>query len=814
MKEPKNTVNGKLLIIFGLVLFISLTFWLVNRTAFNEITAVIEQLSQPDQKQLELEQLNSNLSKYVRSHRQEALRNKPKPSQEHQDRIEEIDRNIDQLLVTFKNDPVQLEQMVLLDSIFLRQNLVFKNYIRARFYYVNNNMRSEELDSLNKDIRESNLTIDSNVVSTETTTKTYKMLPPIKIPISESNKKNTNKTQENELELTTLKLYVEQQKDVKTDTMTVRPQQDSLIQRINSSITKVDKLEKNNRDLLRIQETQLMLNNDRLIDQFFEVLNKVKTEELLRTKKKTDQSIQIANSTVLKTKQVSIVFICVAFILLILIIWDLSRVNKYRKALEISKANAEFNSLAKQRFLSNMSHEIRTPLQSIIGFSEVIEQTNSNSPHVRALVKSSNHLLAVVNEMLDFSKVISGKLKLQNEAFQIADLLNELDEICKLNCENKRLEWVSTQEPSIDNEITVSSDRFRIRQIIYNLVGNAIKYTNEGSIFFKVSSKLFNEILELKIEVSDTGIGISEDKIKTIFEEYEQVGNNRKGTGLGLSIVKQIVDALNGTIEVSSKLGVGSKFVVKLRLPRIADYSVSHVEEKISPNRFKDVIWLVDDDELILQLCSVILCEIGIEHKLFSSAEALLSEPWNQNVKLVLSDFRLPGMSGILLLEKLRSEHPDLKMVAMSAQVLPEEQAEMMDSGFNDLLLKPFKKSEFIHVIHQFSGNRDLHYFDLTNLKTMIEDPTELQAIIEQFKFDTTKDLENLKTEIITLNVDSTLLIVHRLAGRIGQLGGIKISKQLKEIETIGRKKNELNHELVNKIKTVSTEIEMALARL
>jgi len=805
-KKFKNTIQGKLLIIFGLVLFLSLISWMINRSAFTEISKVIQQLSKPNEKQIELDKLNQQLSQFINSQRKEALKNQKRISDEYVQKVEEIANNLDTLKSLFEEEPDQLNRIVFLDSIFEVQNDVFEKYIRTRYYYLNSNIRGAELDSLNEDIRSGNISVDSNIVSWEQTTKTYTLLPPIKIPSTENTDKRSlrrNRNQTPEPAFTELQLVLEEQKDVKVDSSSTTPTSDSLINRITSSMSKVDNVQRSKINFLQNQERVLMSNNELLIDQFLEVLNQVKGDERIRTQLNTTKSTEIANKTVNFTKKLSIAFFVIAFLLFLLIIWDMARTNRYRKALEIAKAQAEYHSMAKQQFLSNMSHEMRTPLQSIIGFSEVIK-AESSSPHIDALQKSSNHLLSVINEMLDYSKIISGKFSFKNEPFRITEIFEELDEIFSWDCHKKGLEWNFEQNDLIPNHLTVIGDRYRMKQILYNLLGNAIKYTEKGSIKLRIDAEIFAKNFDLQLIVSDTGQGISANKLAFIFEEYEQAGvDHTSGTGLGLNIVKQLVDGMNGTITVESEVGKGSVFTVNLSLPITEPKLIETIEvieqEKI---HFSGAVWLVDDDELILQLCSHILSQEKIEHRCFSSAESLLNEEWDENVQLILSDFRLPGMNGIELGKRIRAKHPELKMIALTAQVLPEEQQEILESGFNDLLIKPFKKDELLELIKNYAPNIQRYEFNLNSLKSMIDDPTDLKEIIEQFKADTRTDIA-LLTQLIEENVDSEsiLLIVHRLAGRTDQFGGHLISKQLREFENRGRGFDGITAEMLERLK-------------
>src|SRR5690606_24504477 len=242
-------------------------------------------------------------------------------------------------------------------------------------------------------------------------------------------------------------------------------------------------------------------------------------------------------------------FFLITTIMLYLILGDIRRNNAYRLALEAAKEEAEYHAAAKQRFLANMSHELRTPLQSIIGYSEQLKQEHPvEDTKIDAIYQSSEHLLQIVNEILDYSRITSGKIVLNEKPFSVEDLANSVVAVMKTQAHAKGL--TLDFNTRILGSGDVLGDAFRIKQILFNLLGNAIKFTDQGKVTLNVSTVVYANKTELNIVIKDTGKGIPAEDLERIFNDFEQSENANSGvyfgSGLGLSIVKAICESMNG----------------------------------------------------------------------------------------------------------------------------------------------------------------------------------------------------------------------------------------------------------------------------
>ncbi|MGY0038817.1 ATP-binding response regulator [Pedobacter sp. NJ-S-72] len=486
--------------------------------------------------------------------------------------------------------------------------------------------------------------------------------------------------------------------------------------------------------------------------------------------------------------------------MLYLILTDITKSNLYRKELEAARDEAEYHGMAKQRFLSNMSHEIRTPLQSIIGYAEIIRhQEHPKLKDINAIYHSSEHLLQIVNEILDYNRIISGKFTFQQKPFNIRELLEEVITIMKPQAEQKKLKMQT--EIELHGVDFVEGDAFRLKQILYNLLSNAIKFTQTGEVLLSVFYKRQSDNLHFTFMVKDTGIGLTEEESSRIFNEFEQIDSpdkeviNKAGAGLGLTILKSLVENQDGRIYVKSKPAVGSTFTVYLTF-KIADVPVESNIPQISEKIYvKDKVWVVDDDQLILDLCQIIFTKKHIDHLCFNSPADLLAAVWDPKVKYILMDMRMPEISGAELCRLMKAKIPaDVKIYAMTAQVLPEELESVLKQGFDGLIMKPFRENDLLAVFsttvlaeeEEISDTADFSGIGLDTSvveKMTFGDQELLLKILNRFKEDCVNDMAELQQSIIAKDQPLARLIVHRIAGRTAQMGSGQLASEFRMME-------------------------------
>jgi DNA-binding response OmpR family regulator len=312
--------------------------------------------------------------------------------------------------------------------------------------------------------------------------------------------------------------------------------------------------------------------------------------------------------------------------------------------------------------------------------------------------------------------------------------------------------------------------------------------------------------------VEDTGIGLSKEQANRVFNQFEQadpsIARRFGGTGLGLSIVKALVDAMGGFIEVQSVPGKGTTFTVHTEFTRAAVPALAADTLK-KEYTIKGKVWLVDDDAFILKWCASVLESHHIPHQCFSSAEEVLNTAWDNEVSVVLTDMRMPGLNGAELCQRLRKTVPaSVKIYVLTAQALPEEQHALLALGFDGILMKPFHSGKLLDLLQTNSDNQQpgeirkepaaapdpgvAEQPDLSILEEMtFGDETLLKEILEQFVKDTRHDLSEIRMAVSENNTEVITETAHRLSGRIGQVGAAGISAQFRKIEISLRERPE-----------------------
>ncbi len=510
----------------------------------------------------------------------------------------------------------------------------------------------------------------------------------------------------------------------------------------------------------------------------------------------------------------------------------------FRKKAEIlqrAKDLAEQANKFKAEFLANMSHEIRTPLNAIAGMVHLLHQTElttKQKEYLHAIDTSSDNLLEIVNDILDFSKIEAGKLQLEEKSFSIRTVVEDLINTISFKAEEKSLSLILQIDDRIPKQ--VAGDQLRLNQILLNLISNAIKFTQEGEIRVTVSMLgIIESKARILFTVSDSGIGIAQSKLNTIFDSFTQATTDTTriygGTGLGLAIVKRLIDMLNGAIMVKSKLGEGSEFSFELEFPVLQEQQLTTSARQVAleiPADIGNCRILLAEDHLINQLVTtemLKLCWKHVEVDIVNNGKEAIEKLKEQPYDLVLMDVQMPEMNGHdatrFIREEMNEPVRSIPILAFTAYATTGEAEKCIEAGMDDFISKPVSPDKLCKKIYELllkSGyfnhpnftERDTSKYngallDLEYFHTITENDTELKVKMMRIMLDETpEEMRQLNRHVTEENWDGVRAVAHKMKSSMQFLGLADLLDQVRSIELSAKEKSNLQTlpEKVNKV--------------
>jgi signal transduction histidine kinase/response regulator of citrate/malate metabolism len=499
-----------------------------------------------------------------------------------------------------------------------------------------------------------------------------------------------------------------------------------------------------------------------------------------------------------------------------------------KQSVELSEANkqAQQANHTKSAFLANMSHEIRTPLTAIIGFAEVLNRKETEAGDrayaSNSIIRNGNHLLSIINDILDLSKVEAGKLEIETLSVPLMGVINEVESATKVLAKQKNLDFKIVCDFPLPEKI--DTDPTRLTQILLNLTNNAIKFTDHGSVSLEVAVTPDGQ--QIRFTVTDTGIGMTAKQLNKIFDAFSQadLSTTRRfgGTGLGLSICKLLANRLQGTIDAESVYGKGSRFELALKLvtppgtKMLSTLPGNHItvaEADQPPQVLSGRVLFAEDNSDNQRLISLYLHNLGVDIVLADNGERAVELALAEDFDLILMDMQMPVMDGLEATRILRELGNQTPIVALTANVMQQDIAACLDSGCNCLLAKPIDLPRFRQTLTSYLG-KPVDVSPETDLASELIDQPEFRQLVADFLADLPRHLAAIDAAVVASDWQTLSARLHDLKGMGGGFGFPAITESAAAAHAALRQGNQVGAvALLDNLRTVICSLSQPGAR-
>lgn len=579
---------------------------------------------------------------------------------------------------------------------------------------------------------------------------------------------------------------------------------DSILANSKKLLSNVKLKAEKKKESLNFEENKLLKNEIAISDQLRKVLRIIEREIIINSIKNNslkEKSLKKVNEIVTAS---AIIGLVLTLFFSILIVSDYSKSQVYKKQLEIANFKTKNLLKSREQLISTVSHDLKTPLSTIVGYSELLGNSDVNTKQsyfIKNIKNSSEYITQLVQDLLDFSKIEAGKITIEKVPFLLPEIIDEVAKSIQTVYQQKDIELIINVDEKLNTRIV--GDPFRLKQILSNIIGNAYKFTEEG--FIKISAYTEDDE-NFTVTIQDSGIGIEKGNQKLVFEEFAQANENIEkkygGTGLGLSICQKIIAILGGTLNLESTFGKGSTFEIKL--PLQFDHSQNTIDEVKKPvirNTKKQTFIVLDDDINLLNLTSGVLRQEQHQVLSFNSALKALEAIQNTHFDFIITDIQMPEMDGFMFLKKLKSSgystYKNQPVIALTGRT-DLDASVYAEAGFTTVIQKPYSPKILLETIHLILENDTLPnraineaeektnsaLYSLETLKEFLGNDNEaLKEVLKSFIESSKENLILLENAVGEKNTIETNSIAHRIAPMFKQLQVREISEILKVLE-------------------------------
>ncbi|MEZ0183717.1 ATP-binding protein [Flavobacterium oncorhynchi] len=581
---------------------------------------------------------------------------------------------------------------------------------------------------------------------------------------------------------------------------------DSILANSKKLLSNVKLKAEKKKESLNFEENKLLKNEIAISEQLRKVLRIIEREIIINSIKNNslkEKSLRKVNEIVTAS---AIIGLILTIFFSILIVSDYSKSQLYKKQLEIANFKTKNLLKSREQLISTVSHDLKTPLSTIVGYSELLGNSDVNTKQsyfIKNIKNSSEYITQLVQDLLDFSKIEAGKITIEKVPFSLTEIIEDTAKSIQSVYEQKNIDLIINVDEKLKTRIV--GDPFRLKQILTNIIGNAFKFTEEG--FIKISAYCTDDENSFAITIEDTGIGIEKGNQKLVFEEFAQANESIEkkygGTGLGLSICQKIIAILGGSLKLESTFGKGSTF--KIKLPLQFDSSTNTVEQNEKPKlgfTQKLTFIVIDDDTNLLNLTSGVLRQEKHEVLSFNSAIKALETIQNTPFDFVITDIQMPEMDGFMFLKKLLTSEKGLyknqPVIALTGRT-DLEASVYIEAGFTTVIKKPYSPKVLIETIQSILADDRLPNTEINeqeveetaaqlySLKTLKEflghDNDALKDILKAFMASSNENFTALENAIVEENIADIRAIAHRIAPMFKQIEAREIGAILKILE-------------------------------
>jgi len=579
---------------------------------------------------------------------------------------------------------------------------------------------------------------------------------------------------------------------------------DSILANSKKLLSTVKMKAEKKKESLNFEENKLLQNEMAISDQLRKVLRIIEREIIINSIKNNslkEKSLKRVNEIVTAS---AVIGLLLTVFFSILIVSDYSKSKAYKKQLEIANFKTKNLLKSREQLISTVSHDLKTPLSTIVGYSELLgnsDITTKQSYFVKNIKNSSEYITQLVQDLLDFSKIEAGKIAIEKVPFLLPEIVEDVAKNIQTVYKEKNIDLIINVDEKFQQRIV--GDPFRLKQILTNIIGNAYKFTEEGHIRVAAYE---NDTNTFTISVQDTGIGIEKGNQKLVFEEFAQANENIEkkygGTGLGLSICQKIISILGGTLTLDSIYGKGSTF--KIELPLIFDNSqpaATESKSKTVKNIKKQTFIVVDDDINLLNLTSGVLKQEQHQVFSFTNASKALEIIQHTPFDFVITDIQMPEIDGFLFLEKLQ-ELPDTifknqPVIALTGRT-DLDLSVYKSAGFTTVVKKPYSPKILLETIQHIFDHEEIpatefsdvtedqssQMYSLDTLKDFLgQDESALKEVLKSFIDSSAENIGLLQIAIQEKNHEEIKSIAHRIAPMFKQIQANEIGQILKKLE-------------------------------